>query len=331
MLDERKAAVLKALVEVHIQTGEPVSSRAILDASGLSVSSATVRNDLVVLERDGYAVQPHTSAGRVPTAQAYRYYVDHLSPVRLRSAIRAKIESFFTTIHDELGRMLQSTSDLVAEITHLPALVLGPTTAGEPIRGIHVVQLSERAVLAVIVTNSGRVVKEVAQLAEPVAVEDVEAAEALVAETCCGGSIAAAADRIESASEAPPQVRRLAKTVIDAVTQSVGHPSDLYLGGTSRLAALWQDLAKVQRILDLLEQEASIQKLLEEADEGTLVRIGSELPLEDADLALIATSYAAGAGAAGRLGVLGPMRMDYRRTIGVVEEVGEGLGESLGN
>ena len=95
MLEDRRSEILRALVEEHIRTGEPVSSRALVERAGLQVSTATVRNDLTALEIEGYVVQPHTSAGRIPTSNAYRYYVDHLGPGRLRSAAQSKIDAFF--------------------------------------------------------------------------------------------------------------------------------------------------------------------------------------------------------------------------------------------
>ena len=115
MLDERKAAILAALVEGHIATGAPVSSRAILDRSGLDCSSATIRNEMVVLERLGLVAQPHTSAGRIPTDRGYRYYVDHLSPDSLRASTRGRIESFFGSVHAEFSRILRQTSELLSE------------------------------------------------------------------------------------------------------------------------------------------------------------------------------------------------------------------------
>jgi heat-inducible transcriptional repressor len=325
MLDDRKAEVLRALVETHIRTGVPVSSRAILDASALGVSPATVRNDLVHLEREGYAVQPHTSAGRVPTATAYRYYIDHLSPARLRSAIATKIESFFTRAHAELEELLQSTSELLADITHLPAMVMGPASASEAVRGIHLVQLGDREVLVVVVTSSGRVSKDVARFADPITPEVVGAAEQLLS-AHIGVAVADLASAVKTA-DAAPGVAAAAKMA--AAAMSPAHTGEVFLGGTSQLADVWEDLAKVRRILDLLDHQSRLSELLAGADEGTVVRLGSELQLDDADIALVAASYVTAAGHGGKVGVLGPLRMDYGRTIRVVEEIGENLGESL--
>ena len=106
--EDRRNAVLRALVEEHIRTGEPVSSRAVLDTTGLTASGATIRNELASLEREGYAVQPHTSAGRVPTAKAYRYYVDHISPGKPRSVVQTRVAAFYASMHMELGKLLKA-------------------------------------------------------------------------------------------------------------------------------------------------------------------------------------------------------------------------------
>lgn len=126
MLDDRRSIVLQALVEEYIRTGQPVSSRAVLEHCTVDVSSATIRNDLAKLESYGFVTQPHTSAGRVPTPAGYRYYVDHCSPSKLRLATRERIEAFFAGIHEELGKLLKQTSGLLSDISHYPAIVIGP-------------------------------------------------------------------------------------------------------------------------------------------------------------------------------------------------------------
>jgi heat-inducible transcriptional repressor len=330
MLSDRQSAILEALVDGHIRTGEPVSSRAILDASGLSVSTATIRNELVALETEGFVAQPHTSAGRVPTDLGFRYYVDHISPSHVRSAIQSKIDGFFTTVHAELTLMLQQTSDLLAELTNYPALVLGPGLEGDSVRAFHLVQLSSRAVLAIVVTETGRVTKELARLDVEVDPSEVAAAEAALSEQFVGGSLGGVGPRVDEAGvDLSDRAAAVADAAAAAASRTREGTRDLYLGGTSRLTSLWEDLSKVHRILELLEQQTAVNELLAETDAGTKVRIGSELPVDDLDLALISTSY--GVGPLGRVGVLGPMRMDYKRTIEVVEEVGEGLGDNLGS
>jgi heat-inducible transcriptional repressor len=333
MLDERKSEVLRALVEEHIRTGEPVSSRAILDLTRLNVSPATIRNDVAALERDGFVVKPHTSAGRIPTSRAYRYYVDHCTPRRLRTSTRTKISGFFSTFHHGLGELLKDTTDLLSDITHYPSVVVGPGLGGEAIHGVHLVQIAGQLVLVVLVTDSGRVNQELVRLAEPVEPKEVAAAERLMGELLESGSLSDARSTARKLSKDwPVPVAELMAGVLDAAARSEGVTRDVYVGGTSQMASLWEDLAKVHRVLELLEREALVLSILTNVPEGTGIQIGGELPVnDDVDLAVVSTTYQVGGKAGGSVGVMGPMRMDYRRAISAVEEVRENLEESLGS
>ena len=187
MLDDRRSQVLQALVEEYISTGQPVSSRAVLVNSGLNVSSATIRNDLAKLESYGFVTQPHTSAGRVPTPAGYRYYVDHCSPSKLRNATRERIESFFAGFHEELGKLLKQTSGLLSDISHYPAIVIGPGFGDEIVHGLHLVHLDGPVVMVVTVGESGRVGQEVVKLRFNPTDRELDTAEQLLA-SCFEGS-----------------------------------------------------------------------------------------------------------------------------------------------
>ncbi len=332
MLDVRRSRVLEALVEEYIRTGEPVSSRAILERSGLDVSSATVRNDLAKLESYGFVRQPHTSAGRVPTDQAYRYYVDHCSPLRLRSATRARIEAFFAGVHQELGRLLKNTTSLLSEISHYPAVVIGPGMGAESVRDLHLVHLGGPVLLAVTVGTSGRVSQEVVRLNAAPSDAELDAAEAILVRCYEDRTLAEGGRAVADlpVNEIPEGRLRLVRAVANALQSAEGSTSEMYVGGTSQLASLWEDLAHVHTMLEILETEVALRRLLSDDTAGTSVRIGAELAMDEQDLAVVSTRYDAGGSGVGRVGVLGPMRMNYRRAIRLVEEVGEGLGDSLG-
>lgn len=333
MLDERKSEVLRALVEEHIRTAQPVSSRAILDLTRLNVSAATIRNDVAALERDGYVVKPHTSAGRIPTSLAYRYYVDNCTPRRLRTATRTKISGFFSSFHHGLGELLKDTSDLLSDITHYPSVVVGPGLGGEAIHGVHLVQIAGQLVLVVLVTDSGRVNQELVRLAEPVEPKEVAHAEQLMERLLENGSLTEASVTAEGlGKDWPAPVADLVRGALDAAGRSEEVTRDVYVGGTSQMASLWEDLAKVHRVLALFERDALMLSILTNVPEGTGIQIGGELQVEDeVDIAVVSTTYQVGGKPGGSVGVIGPMRMDYRRAISAVEEVRENLEESLGS
>ncbi|WKZ83209.1 MAG: heat-inducible transcriptional repressor HrcA [Acidimicrobiia bacterium] len=325
MLDARKAAILGALVEGHIDTGDPVSSRAILERCGIECSSATIRNELVILERMGLVSQPHTSAGRVPTDRGFRYYVDHLSAGSARASVRHRIDGFFSTVHSEFGRILRETSDLLSEITRYPAVVLGPGLRGHVVRDLQVFPLEAGAAMLVLLTDSGRVYQAVLRPQMPVGPSDVAAAAELL--SChVGTTLGSEVDL--PANGAVPAVIALVALAADAISAALDRGRDVFVGGASRMVDLWEDLEKLHRVLSLLEREAAILELLDDTSEGTSVKLGTELHSPEHDLAIVSAGYPAAA-SRGRVGVLGPMRMDYRRAIQAVEEVSGALGDSL--
>ena len=332
MLDERKSEILRALIEQHIESGEPVSSRAILDASGLTVSPATVRNELASLESDGYVVQPHTSAGRIPTARAYRHYVDQLSRPAVRPRSTDKVNQFFSSVHIELSRLLKSTSSLLTELTTYPAVVTGPGLGGEKVRGAHLVQMGTDVVLVILVTDAGRVSQEIAKLSGPADPSEIEAAERIILREIVNTPMTSRLDASTLISEeVPPAVRSILETVCDTAFETVDRDRDLYVGPTSHLTDTWADISKVRGVLEILEREAALLEVLSRIPDGTAVQIGQELGLDsENEIAMVSTSYGTAGEPSGRLGVIGPIRMDYARAITAVEEVGDGLAESLG-
>lgn len=332
MLDDRRSTILQTLVEEYIRTGLPVSSRAVLEHCAIDVSSATVRNDLAKLESYGFVTQPHTSAGRVPTAAGYRYYVDHCSPTKLRNATRDRIESFFMGFHQELSKLLQQTSGLLTEITHYPAVVIGPGFGDEIVHGLHLVHLGGPVIMAVSVGETGRVGQEVVRLQFNPTDSELAEAESLLASAFEGFTLTEGSTKVRGlpSDQVPERILTILRSVAAMTGSTIDSTRELYVGGTSQLAALWEDLAQVHTMLELLEQHNHVRQLLGTDEEGTSVRLGTETDVTDADFAVVSTAFSAGGRGKGRVGVLGPMRMDYRRAIRIVEEVGDGLEDSLG-
>src|SRR6188472_4036711 len=152
MLDERKTAILSAVVQEYIATALPVGSTHVVDAPGVRVSPATVRNEMAVLEQEGYLVQPHTSAGRVPTDKGYRFFVDHITePGKLDPPSTQRVGQFFDATHGRLEEMLHHTSNLLAQLTHHTSLVVGPAADRTTVRSVQVVGISSRVAIVVAV------------------------------------------------------------------------------------------------------------------------------------------------------------------------------------
>jgi heat-inducible transcriptional repressor len=230
MLEDRRSEVLRALVEEHIKTGEPVSSRAVLERSHLNVSAATVRNDLAALEQEGLVQQPHTSAGRLPTVAGYRYYVDHIGPGRLRQAAQAKITSLFGDVHVELSNLLRATSDLLTEITDLPSVVVAPAFAMENVRAVHTVQVSNDQILVIAVTEGGRVVQQRGRIRVPVTPREIEEAQQIMSTVVVGRALGNPPDLGDLEGEISDPIKETILTISDSLHLASTAGSEMFVG-----------------------------------------------------------------------------------------------------
>ncbi len=330
MLDERKAAILRAVVEEYIDTAQPVGSAHVVRSSGVQVSSATVRNDMATLEQEGYLRQPHTSAGRIPTEKGYRFFVDNLGqPASLRRDDAVQVRSFFEQAHGELEQMLQDTSRLLGDLTTYAGVVVGPGPSEATVRSVHVVGITATNALVVAVLSNGAVEKHTIELAEPVGEERLGAATAHLAAHLTG-----------LARSVLPTIPLTGDVVTDAVcAQAVGslhHDDDdeadhVFVGGTSQVARAFDAIETVREVLGVLEQQYVVVTLLRDVlDRGLQVAIGTETGMAPlAECALIVAPYQVEGELAGTIGVLGPSRMDYPQAMAAVAVVSRRLSERL--
>lgn len=325
MLDDRPSQVLKALVEEYIRGGEPVSSQAVLTRSGLKVSSATVRNDLAKLESYGFVEQPHTSAGRVPTHNGYRFYVDNLAPSKLKGGTREKIDAFFHDVHRQVSELLRDTSIFVSDITAYPSVVVGPSPEEDRVREVRLVHLGGTVVLAVAVCDNGRVHQEFIDIGTEPDADTLSDAERVIASAYEGLLLEDDLGERLSTANLPDVVKRVVDPVASGLSEApVGQ--EVYVGGTSQMASLWNDLTMVQQLLRLIDEQSGLVELVTDDVDETHVRFGADLG-NVSDMAVVTTAYELPSGGTGRIGVIGPLRMNYSRTIRVVERVSESLGD----
>jgi len=334
-LDERKAAILRAIVEHYVDSAQPVGSQTVTQTAGLGVSAATVRNEMSVLERDGFIAQPHTSAGRVPTDSGYRYYVDHLAGAgALAPAERRRIVDFFTSATMAMDDLLHETSQLLARVTAHAAVVVGPQPESVHVRSVHLALLQPRLLLAVVVMSNGAVEKETVVLDAEVESEDVGTASARLAAHLAGRRLAELAGMRYSGTFGD-RADALAHASCDALAAFVRlhHDEPLYVGGASRLAAEQEAFASTSAsgLLELLEQHVVLGALLRELlGPGLTVRIGAENELADLrECSLVLAPYLVEGEPIGTVGVLGPTRMDYRKAQAAVSTVSRQLGQQL--
>jgi heat-inducible transcriptional repressor len=332
VLDERKLAVLRAIVEDYVSTTEPVGSKSLVERHGLDVSPATIRNDMAVLEEQGFIAQPHTSAGRIPTDKGYRLFVDRLSGVKpMSTAERRAIETFLIGAYS-LDDVVARTVRLLAQLTRQVAVVQYPSLSRSAVRHIELVPLSPRRLLLVLITDTGRVEQATVELPDAASGDSVSRLRELLNVCLEGHRLADAAKTVTGlADRIPVSERPNAGAVFSVLLDSLADRTEerVVFGGTANLAA--PDFGKGLRdVLEALEEHVVLMRLLgESASPSALtVRIGAETGLQGTSV--VSAAYDAGGHTLAKLGVLGPTRMDYPGTMGAVRAVARYVGRILG-
>ena len=336
--DERRLEVLRAIVQDYVSTNDPVGSKALAERHDLGVSPATIRNDMAVLEEQGYITQPHTSAGRVPTDKGYRLFVDKLSAVKpLSVAERRAIERFLdgaVDLHDVLTRSVR----LLAQLTRQVAVVQYPTLTRSTVRHCEIVALTPARLMLVLITDTGRVDQRVVDLGDVVSDDTVAQVRALVNGALVGRRLADASAAVaELPTTAPAELRDVLVAVSTVLIETlVEHPEErLLLGGTANLTRNTADFGgSLRSVLEALEEQVVVLRLLAAQQEAgkVTVRIGHETEAEEmAGTSVVSTAYGTSGKVYGGMGVLGPTRMDYPGTIANVAAVALYIGEVLGS
>ena len=331
-LDARKSAILNAVVTEYIASAQPVGSQHVVESAGVSVSSATVRSDMAALEREGFLAQPHTSAGRIPTDKGYRFFVDHLAgPGSLDPVGRQQVRQFFEHAHGEIELMLERTSGLLADLTDCTAMVVGPSHESAPIRGVQLVGLGPRLALLVVVLADGAVQKQSVEFDQDVDEGRLADAAARLAAHSLGLTVTQVAATVAGTGDA----------VTDAVVaagmaglRSLGQADgaeQLFVGGSSRMAAAFDAVDTVRSVLTILEQQLVVVTLLRDIlDTGLSVAIGTEHGVEPlASCAIVVMPVSVDGATAGTIGLLGPTRMNYPLALAAARVVGDRLGQRL--
>lgn len=329
MLDDRKTAILRAVVQEYIGTGQPVGSTHIASSGDINVSSATVRNEMAVLEQEGFLAQPHTSAGRIPTDKGYRFFVDHLTqPGRLDDIKVTQVRQFFDNVHGRMEELLARTSQLVAGITNYASVVLGPNAEMAIIKSVQMVGLSMRQAMVVAVLSNGSVESEAVEL--DVEVSDARMSAASVhLQRCLTGHPFTNLSSIATSGDL--SVDALCAKAVDALSH-VTKEDSVFVGGVSSMAASFDAVDTVRQVLQTLEQQYLVVTLVRDIlDRGLSVAIGAEHGVEPlANCSVVLAPVVVDGERLGTVGVLGPTRMDYPQALATVEVVSDRLGRRLG-
>lgn len=326
--ERRRQEVLRAIVADYIASQEPVGSKALLDRHRMNVSSATIRNDMAVLESEGYIVQQHASSGRIPTEKGYRQFVDSIHDVKPLSAAERRAITGFLEEGVDLEDVMRRSVQLLSQLTRQAAIIQLPTLTASRVKHCEVVLLSPVRLLLVLITDTGRVDQRNVELDEFFDAEDVSRLRDLLNGALVGKTLSDASTSLaELAENAPEDVRGAvvrASTVL--IETLVDQPSDrLILAGTSNLTRGVRNFpAGLPMVLEALEEQVVVLRLLANVrDLGDVaVYIGEENEVEELQSAsVVTTAYGADGAALGGLGVVGPTFMDYPGTISKVSAV----------
>ena len=336
-LDERKGAILRALISHYVRSGEPVGSKTLVDRFKLGVSPATVRNEMAALEDAGFIHQPHTSAGRIPTDAGYRYFVDSwVRDVKLPERERVRIEEFFGQPRWELQDSLRRTAELLSHLTKHAAVVFAPALDRSLVRKVELVRLSGDRAMTILVTDTGRVENQVVLIPETIDDVQLDRAAEMLNRVVVGEGLEKVATRIrESLDRFPLELRDAVSAVAQVLDDELGQGEEqVFLEGASNILDEHQfpDVETVREVVGALEHRRLLLEVLADALTTTTlsVRIGSENAARAMHYCSVITApYGMEDNTLGSLAVVGPTRMDYRKSIAAVHEVAGALGRML--
>ncbi|WP_034088167.1 heat-inducible transcriptional repressor HrcA [Streptacidiphilus albus] len=334
-LDDRKLAVLRAIVQDYVGTEEPVGSKALVERHNLGVSPATVRNDMAALEDEGYIHQPHTSAGRVPTDKGYRLFVDRLTEVKpLSGAERRAIGNFLDHALD-LDDVVARTVRLLAQLTRQVAVVQYPSLSRSAVRHVELVSLTPTRVMLVLITDTGRVEQRLIDCPSAVGETLLADLRARLNSSAGGQRFAEVPTLLQDLPEGfEHEDRGVVTAVLSTLFEALAEQTEerIVIGGSANLTRFPHDFPlTIAPVLEALEEQVVLLKLLgETADAGMMVRIGRENAYEGLNsTSVVSVGYGSGDETVAKLGVVGPTRMDYPGTMGAVRAVARYVGQIL--
>ncbi len=322
-LDERKIKILNAVIRNYLATGEPVGSRTISKYTDLNLSSATIRNEMSDLEELGYILQPHTSAGRIPSDKGYRFYVDHL--IREKDREVTEMKEFVIEKTEKMEQVLKKVAKLLANDTNYATMVTAPSYHNNKIKFIQLSQMDEEQILAVVVLNSNIVKNQVITVGEALDNETLLKLNILLNTGLNGLSL----QEINLATIARLKEQAgihstIVSDVMDALAEALSEGEDLqiYTSGTTNILKYPElnDSEKITNLLSTFEEKEELASLVTETfsneETGIQVYIGNEAPIQTMkDCSVVTATYELGKGVKGTIGIIGPKRMDYEKVM----------------
>ncbi|MDB4896227.1 MAG: heat-inducible transcriptional repressor [Firmicutes bacterium] len=337
LLDDRKSKVLQAVIEDYVTSAEPVGSRTISRKYNLGVSPATIRNEMSELEEMGFLEQPHTSAGRIPSDRGYRYYVDCLMQSKeVGAAEEEVIQRTFERKVREIDTLIRETARILSDTTHLTAVASGPQLQRANFRELRLVPLGGDKVVLVYITDSGFVENQVLEMPVEVTMLELQRVSEVLNDQLRGQSVESLSrSALGVLQQELHRYSALLEQTLDFLGQKLA-PGEhrLYLGGTTNILSQpeFRDVDKVRNLLTLLENEQVVSGILGSGDgdaKRPAIQIGEEIKIREmTDCSVVSGTYRLGERVVGRIGVIGPKRMEYARVVGILNSITRHLSES---
>ena len=329
-MDERKNNLLKVIVETYIKTVKPVGSKALCDLFGCS--SATIRNEMAILEEMGYLEKNHISSGRVPSEAGYRYYVKNLmEPEKLTGSEMLQLQKIFANTDILLSDAINKCMDIISDITNYTSVVLGKSSVDNNLLQINIIDLGNNQVVAVVCTDKGNVENKTFNLPDTINVKEVIKTSEIINKMLVGTPINDVGKRLEL--EVKPVIKnqiRQYETVYnifyDAINDFVNNNSNIHVTGKTKIYEQpeYSDINELKRLANKLEDNNLITKVEEVSDEDDIkVYIGDENEF-DSNCTIIRKKYHVN-GEEGTIAVIGPKRMDYQRIVGLLEYIDDAI------
>ena len=326
-LDERKTKILQAIIRNYLETGEPVGSRTISKYTDLNLSSATIRNEMADLEEMGYIIQPHTSAGRIPSDKGYRLYVDTMMEEKEKEVVEMK--EMLVERQDKMETLLKQVARLLAQNTQYATMISAPQTHRNKVKFIQLSRVDENQILAVIVVEGNVIKNNILSVDEELNDETLLKLNILLNTHLNGLSMEEINLGMISALKQQAGIHSaIVSEVIDAVAEAIKADEDLeiYTSGANNIFKYPElaDQAKASELINTFEEKQQLHELVtdtlaDEKNTGIQVYIGDETPVQSMkDCSVVTATYELGDGMRGTIGIIGPKRMDYDKVVGTL-------------
>ncbi|MEG0313683.1 MAG: heat-inducible transcriptional repressor HrcA [Erysipelotrichaceae bacterium] len=334
MLSTRQISIFKTIVEEFTRSAEPVGSKNLMNILEFSCSSATIRNEMAMLEEEGLLEKTHTSSGRIPSSKGYRYYVENLMERELEEDVKDSLITVFKERHYSLDEIVKKSCDILSQMTHLTSVVLGPDASAQTLAHIQLVPINERSAVAIFITNNGHTENKIFEFEREVSIKDLQTCTQILNEKLVGTRLSEVLEKMNDLE--PLLAAHISRHEIlfqAFVSAFVKFASDnVYCSGQSNMLyhPEFADIEKLKQLMSMLE-DSTLWRQIGHSDGDMTIRIGSNELIASDDISVVSSKFTLGDGEEGQLMVVGPTRMPYNKVVALCEFMSKAIEEMFKN